>query len=68
MKQTIIPMALAMIAASCSPSGSDKGEIIDKTGWMPADRQYTTEVLSAEWERPSLALTAKYFTAYLMKA
>ncbi len=47
MKQTIIPMALAMIAASCSPSGSDKGEIIDKTGWMPADRQYTTEVLEA---------------------
>ncbi len=40
-------MAIAMLAASCSSSTEEKGEMIDKTGWMPESRQYTTEVLEA---------------------
>ncbi|MDE7452178.1 MAG: peptidase S9, partial [Paramuribaculum sp.] len=40
-------MAIAMLATSCSGTSGEKGEIIDKTGWLPADRQYTTEVLEA---------------------
>lgn len=40
-------MAIAMLAASCTNSTEDKGEMIDKTGWMPESRQYTTEVLEA---------------------
>ncbi|MBD5241425.1 MAG: S9 family peptidase [Barnesiella sp.] len=47
MKKTIIPMAIAMLATSCSGTSEEKGEIIDKTGWMPSDRQYTSEVLEA---------------------
>ena len=40
-------MAIAMLATSCSGTSEEKGEIIDKTGWMPSDRQYTSEVLEA---------------------
>ncbi|MBD5256057.1 MAG: S9 family peptidase [Bacteroides sp.] len=47
MKKTIIPMAIAMLATSCSGTSEEKGEIIDKTGWLPSDRQYTSEVLEA---------------------
>ncbi|MDE6652028.1 MAG: S9 family peptidase [Paramuribaculum sp.] len=47
MKKTIIPMAIAMLATSCSGTSEEKGEIIDKSGWVPSDRQYTTEVLEA---------------------
>lgn len=47
MKKTIIPMAIALLATSCSGTSEEKGEIIDKTGWLPSDRQYTSEVLEA---------------------
>ena len=40
-------MAIVMLAASCSTGNEEKGEMIDKTGWMPETRQYTTEVLEA---------------------
>ncbi len=40
-------MAIAMLATSCSGTSEEKGEIIDKTGWLPSDRQYTSEVLEA---------------------
>ena len=40
-------MAIALLATSCSGTSEEKGEIIDKTGWLPSDRQYTSEVLEA---------------------
>ncbi len=40
-------MALAMIAASCTTANQEQSEMIDNSGWRPADKNYTIDVLEA---------------------